>query len=180
VEAELHSLGVKCVAIPRKGRPGAQRQAVESSRRFRKLVKWRTGSEGRISYLKHSWGWERTMLDGIDGARTWCGWGILAHNATKIAVLAEEHEMKRTIATTAQNRSTTTKRPSGRPPPSPETIPAWSRFDPLPSRPEPGNNGKNGVKRDRRGRSGSPWGTSAVTEEERPSGAVKGFSGRSS
>lgn len=37
VEAELHSLGVKYVAIPRKGRPGAQRQAVESSRRFRKL-----------------------------------------------------------------------------------------------------------------------------------------------
>ena len=48
-------------------------KSVESSRRFRKLVKWRTGSEGRISHLKHSWGWERTMLDGIDGARTWCG-----------------------------------------------------------------------------------------------------------
>ncbi len=64
------------------------------------------------------------MLDGIDGARTWCGWGILAHNATKIAVLAEEREMKSTVATTAGNRSTTTKRPSGRPPPPPETIPA--------------------------------------------------------
>jgi IS5 family transposase len=124
VEAELHSLGVTYVAIPRKGRPGAQRQGVESSRRFRKLVKWRTGSEGRISYLKHSWGWERTMLDGIDGARTWCGWGILAHNATKIAVLTEEHETKSTVGTTAENRSTTTKRPSGRPPPSPEKIPA--------------------------------------------------------
>ncbi len=124
VEAELESLGVKYVAIPRKGRPGAQRQGVESSRRFRKLVKWRTGSEGRISYLKHSWGWERTMLDGIDGARTWCGWGILAHNATKIAVLADEREMKSTVATTAENRSTTTKRPSGRPPPQPEKTPA--------------------------------------------------------
>jgi len=53
---------------------------VESSQRFRKLIKWRTGSEGRISHLKHAWGWERTMLDGIDGARTWCGWGVLAHN----------------------------------------------------------------------------------------------------
>ncbi len=30
------------------------------------------------------------MLDGIDGARTWCGWGVLAHNATKIAVLIDE------------------------------------------------------------------------------------------
>lgn len=124
VEADLHELGVNYVAIPRKGRPGAARQAIESSRRFRQLIKWRTGSEGRISYLKHSWGWERTMLDGIDGARTWCGWGILAHNATKIAVLTEEHETKSTVGTTAENRSTTTKRPSGRPPPPTEKIPA--------------------------------------------------------
>lgn len=87
--------------------------------------------------------------------------------------------MKRTIATTAQNRSTTTKRPSGRPPPSPETIPAWSRFDPLPSRPEPGNNGKMGSKGTGEDGAGA-HGTSAVTEEEWPSGAVKGFSGRSS
>jgi len=124
VEADLHELGVNYVAIPRKGRPGAARQAIESSRRFRQLIKWRTGSEGRISYLKHSWGWERTMLDGIDGTRTWCGWGILAHNATKIAVLAEQREMQSTSAATAQNRSTTTKRPSGRPPPPTEKIPA--------------------------------------------------------
>jgi IS5 family transposase len=124
VDAELHLLGVKYVAIPRKGRPGAQRQGVESSRRFRKLIKWRTGSEGRISYLKHSWGWERTLLDGIDGARTWCGWGVLAHNATKIAVLAEEREIKNTSVAAAQDRSMTTKRPSGRPPPPPKKIPA--------------------------------------------------------
>jgi hypothetical protein len=74
--------------------------------------------------LKHSWGWEHTALDGIDGARTWCGWGILAHNATKIAVLAEEREMKSTSAASAQDRSTTTKGASGRPPPPPKKIPA--------------------------------------------------------
>jgi transposase, IS5 family len=92
VETELSSMGVKTVAIPRKGRPGPKRQEVESSRRFRKLVKWRTGSEGRVSHLKRSWGWDRTVLDGIDGARTWCGWGVLAHNATKIAALIEGKE----------------------------------------------------------------------------------------
>lgn len=124
VEAELHSLGVTHVAIPRKGRPGVARQAVESSRRFRTLIKWRTGSEGRISYLKHSWGWERTPLDGIDGARTWCGWGILAHNATKIAILTDEREIKSTSAASPQHRSTTTKKASGRPPPPPKKIPA--------------------------------------------------------
>jgi transposase, IS5 family len=117
VETELHELGVQHVAIPRKGRPGAQRQAVESSRRFRKLVKWRTGSEGRISYLKHSWGWERTMIDGIDGARTWCGWGILAHNATKIAALIDEHEQSHDPAPSPRHRSRTSTGPPERPPP---------------------------------------------------------------
>jgi transposase, IS5 family len=122
VETELHGLGVTHVAIPRKGRPGVARQGVESSRRFRKLIKWRTGSEGRISHLKHSWGWERTMLDGIDGARAWCGWGILAHNATKIATLIDEREQNKSstpLARQRQQRSTTSVGPPGRPPPPP-------------------------------------------------------------
>lgn len=119
VEAELHELGVTHVAIPRKGRPGAQRRAVESSRRFTKLIKWRTGSEGRISHLKHSWGWERTMLDGIDGARTWCGWGVLSHNATKIAVLIDEREQTHGPTPSRPQRPRTATGPPGRPPPPP-------------------------------------------------------------
>ena len=121
VETELHALGVTHVAIPRKGRPGAQRQGVESSRRFRKLIKWRTGSEGRISHLKHSWGWERTMLDGIDGARTWCGWGVLAHNATKIAVLIDERETANGSTPSSGHDRTTPSGPPGRPPPTTTT-----------------------------------------------------------
>jgi IS5 family transposase len=110
VETELESMGVEHVAIPRRGRPGPQRQEVEFSPRFRKLIKWRTGSEGRIAHLKRSWGWERTVLDGIDGARTWCGWGVLAHNATKISALIEERETR--------NGSTPTGRPKATGPPS--------------------------------------------------------------
>jgi IS5 family transposase len=94
VENGLTDVGVKTVAIPRKGRPGLQRLSLESSRRFRTLVKWRTGSEGRISYLKHNFGFEPTMLDGIGGASTWCGWGMLAHNSAKIAALAEDKNDK--------------------------------------------------------------------------------------
>ena len=94
VEYDLTGLGVKTVAIPRKGRPGSARQAVESSRKFRSLVKWRTGAEGRISHLKHGYGFERTLLDGIAGAETWCGWGLLAHNSVKIAALSEEKNGK--------------------------------------------------------------------------------------
>ena len=115
VETELQSLGVKHVAIPRRGRPGPQRQQIEFSPRFRKLVKWRTGSEGRIAHLKRSWGWERTVLDGIDGARTWCGWGVLAHNATKIAVLIEEREIK--SGPTPSDQSKAAGPPSRHPPP---------------------------------------------------------------
>jgi IS5 family transposase len=109
VETELESMGIKHVAIPRRGRPGPQRQRIECAPRFRKLVKWRTGSEGRIAHLKRSWGWERTVLDGIDGARTWCGWGVLAHNTTKIAALIEERATK--------NGSKSTHRPKATGPP---------------------------------------------------------------
>jgi transposase, IS5 family len=87
VDADLEALGVKKVAIPRRGKPGAARQNIQRGRRFRALVKWRTGSEGRISALKRDWQWARTQMDGETGAQTWCGWGILAHNSTKIAVL---------------------------------------------------------------------------------------------
>ena len=60
VDAELEALGVKTVVIPRKGKPSAARRELEHTRGFRKLVKWRTGCEGRISHLKHGYNWDRT------------------------------------------------------------------------------------------------------------------------
>ena len=47
-----------------------------------------TSSEGRINHLKRSYGWNRTELTGIEGARTWCGHGVFAHNLVKISALA--------------------------------------------------------------------------------------------
>jgi IS5 family transposase len=88
VDNDLHDLGVKTVAIPRKGRPGPARQRHERRPTFRKLVKWRTGAEGRISHLKNRYSWDRSRLDGLTGARTWCGQGIFAHNLVKITALA--------------------------------------------------------------------------------------------
>jgi IS5 family transposase len=87
VDAELSALGVRFVAIIRKGRQSAARQAVERSDRFRRLIKWRTGSEGRVSALKRSYGWNRSLMDGLAGTQTWCGYGIFAHNAVKISGL---------------------------------------------------------------------------------------------
>lgn len=88
VERELHELGIRSVAIPRKGKPGATRREFEHRRAFRKMVKWRTGSEGRINHIKRSYGWDRTELTGIHGARTWCGHGVFAHNLVKIGMQA--------------------------------------------------------------------------------------------
>jgi len=87
VERDLHELGVRTVAIPRQSVTSPARKAVEHGRGFRQLVKWRTGCEGRISYLKRSYGWDRTLLDGRNGTAIWCGHGVFAHNLIKISAL---------------------------------------------------------------------------------------------
>jgi len=94
VDQGLADLGVARVAIPRRGRAGLARQAVERGRGFRRLVKWRTGCEGRISQLKHRFGWDRTLMDGIDGARIWCGYGVVAHNLVKVSGLLKAKQPK--------------------------------------------------------------------------------------
>jgi IS5 family transposase len=88
VERDLHDLGVQVVAIPRQATTSPSRKATEHSREFRTLVKWRTGCEGRISYLKRGYGWDRTLLDGKTGAAIWCGHAVFAHNLVKISALA--------------------------------------------------------------------------------------------
>jgi IS5 family transposase len=66
---------VRTVAIPRQGKISATRKNLEHSRSFHRLVKWRTGCEGRISYLKRGYGQDRTRLDSRHGAGIWCGHG---------------------------------------------------------------------------------------------------------
>lgn len=121
IEQELRDLGVKTVVIPRKGKPGQARREVEHGRGFRRLVKWRTGSEGRISYLKRRYGWDRTLFDTMDGAQTWCGLGVLAHNSVKIASLIQA----------SRPRPTASSRP-GRPRPARRSTP-----DPVATGPPP-------------------------------------------
>jgi IS5 family transposase len=87
VERDLAQLGVTTVCIPRKGPPGAARRQLEASRPFQRMIRWRTGAEGRISCLKRDFGCRRTHMDSLAGARTWTGHGIFAHNLTKIAAL---------------------------------------------------------------------------------------------
>jgi len=87
-DRDLEALGVRTIAIPRRAKISPARRAVEHARAFRTLVKWRTGCEGRISYLKRGYGWDRTRLDSREGASIWCGHGVFTHNLIKISTLA--------------------------------------------------------------------------------------------
>jgi IS5 family transposase len=89
VEAALRDEGVRHIVLPTKGKPNAQRRELENRRAFKQMVRWRTGCEGRISCAKRDFGLNRTRLDGINGARTWVGHGIFAHNLVKIAGLTQ-------------------------------------------------------------------------------------------
>ncbi len=124
VDQELTDLGVTTVVIPRKGKPSTARREHEHRRGFRRLVKWRTGSEGRICYPKCRYGFDRTRLDDLTGTQTWCGPGVLAHNSVKIAHLIQ------------QRRPATQTRPSRRrsaQPPAPSAAATGPPPDPLPS-----------------------------------------------
>ena len=88
VDRQLTDLGVTTVVIPRRGKPSQARRTEEHRKAFRRTVKWRTGAEGRFSCLIRSYGWDRTRIDGTEGARIWTGHGILAHNLVKISALA--------------------------------------------------------------------------------------------
>ena len=89
VRDTLSDMGVKTVVLPTRGRPSASRRAIEQKPAFQRLVKWRTGSEGRISCLKRDFGWNRSQIDGLHGARVWCGHGVFNHNLVKIATLID-------------------------------------------------------------------------------------------
>jgi IS5 family transposase len=89
VENDLRRLGVRYVALPTKGKPNTARRQVEARRAFRRMVRWRTGCEGRINCAKRDFGLRRTRYTGIAGARTWCGHGVFNHNLVKISGLID-------------------------------------------------------------------------------------------
>jgi hypothetical protein len=58
--------------------------------------------------LKHRFGWDRTRLDGIHGARIWCGHGMFAHNLVKVGGLLEAKHHKAARASKASAQAVTT------------------------------------------------------------------------
>ena len=72
-ERAAHERGVRHVVLPRQ--PRASR-----SRRARLALRWRTGSEGRISALKRRHGLRRCRYRGETGMQRWVGLGVIANN----------------------------------------------------------------------------------------------------
>ena len=64
----------------------AGRQEPASKRTTRRLRRYRTGEEGRISHLKRRYGLDRSRLKGDQGRRVWTEWAILAYNTDTLAV----------------------------------------------------------------------------------------------
>jgi IS5 family transposase len=77
--AALADLGAKTVFI-------AGRQEPSSRHTKRRLARYRTGAEGRISHLKRRYGLDRSRLKGDEGEQIWTEWAILAYDADTLAI----------------------------------------------------------------------------------------------
>lgn len=64
----------------------AGRQQPGSRRTQRRLARYRTGSEGRISHLKRGYGLRRSRLKDHQGMQAWTGWAILTYNLETLAI----------------------------------------------------------------------------------------------
>jgi IS5 family transposase len=64
----------------------AGRQEPASKRTQRRLRRYRTGAEGRVSHLKRRYGLDRSRLKGDEGRQIWTEWAILAYNLDTVAV----------------------------------------------------------------------------------------------
>jgi IS5 family transposase len=64
----------------------AGRQQPGSRRTQRRLARYRTGSEGRISHMKRGYGLRRARLKDHRGMQTWTGWAVLAYNLDTLAI----------------------------------------------------------------------------------------------
>jgi IS5 family transposase len=77
-ERAAHDRGVRHIVLPRQPRETRSRAA-------RAALRWRTGSEGRISALKRRHGLRRCRYRGLSGMQRWVGLGVLANDLLVLA-----------------------------------------------------------------------------------------------
>ena len=83
-ESAAEQLGVKRISVPANGKPSQQRKEKQKKRWFKKIQKWRTGCEGRISVLKRRHGLRRSRYQRLCGMKRWVGFGVIADNVIHI------------------------------------------------------------------------------------------------
>ncbi len=76
---------VKHVSIPIRGKASRERLIEQKQSWFKRLQRFRAGSEGRISLLKRVFGLDRSPMRGDDGTGIWVSQGIFAHNLWQAA-----------------------------------------------------------------------------------------------
>ena len=77
-------LGVKFVAIVRKRCRSAARRPPHAAGGSAGSSNGAPGPKGE-SVLRRHGGWSRSLMDGLTGTQTWCGYGVFTDNATKSA-----------------------------------------------------------------------------------------------
>jgi IS5 family transposase len=88
-EALATARGVRRVVLPKLGAKSPARRAHEQQRWFRRGMRWRVGSEGRISVLKRRHDLQRCRYHGADGMARAVGLSVIASNLLSIAAHAD-------------------------------------------------------------------------------------------
>ncbi len=84
-EEAARRMGVKRVALPKKGAKNEQRRRHERQGWFRRAGRFRAGIEGRISVMKRRGFLGRCRDKSEEGFGRWVGWGVLTSNLHAIA-----------------------------------------------------------------------------------------------
>ena len=84
-EEAARGMGVRRVALPKKGAKNEERQRHERQGCFRRARRFRAGIEGRISVMKRRGYLGRCREKGEEGFGRWIGWGVLTSNLHTIA-----------------------------------------------------------------------------------------------
>src|SRR5438477_9475104 len=83
-ESKAEQMGVSRVSIPSHDTKSPARKQRQKQPWFKKLQKWRTGCEGRISVLKRRHGLRRSLYKRVAGMKRWVGLGVIADNLINI------------------------------------------------------------------------------------------------
>jgi IS5 family transposase len=83
----LKSTKVKQVSIPVRGKASKEQRMEQKQPWFKRLQRFRAGSEGRISLLKRGFSLNRSLMTGSKSTQIWVAQGIFAHNLWQAARL---------------------------------------------------------------------------------------------